>query len=88
MARGFKTGGRKKGSKDKATIAREHVAKKGVNKGLTPLQYFLRMMRDRRQPKEDRNWAAAQAAPYMHHRLQATEIKNPDGEELVIRVVR
>ena len=83
-----KTGGRKRGSKNKRTIVTENAAREGANKNLTPLQYFLRMMRDPRQPKEDRKWAAAQAAPYMHSRLQATEIRNPDGEELVIRVVR
>ncbi len=81
-------GGRKRGSKNKTTIAWEHAANEGPNKSLTPLQHMLKIMRDPKQPKEDRKWAAAQAAPYMHSRLQATEIRNADGETLTIRVVR
>ena len=81
-------GGRKRGSKNKTTVAREHAAKEGANKNLTPLAHLLKIMRDPKQPKEDRNWAAAQAAPYMHARLKATEIRNTEGEKLVIQVVR
>ena len=81
-------GGRKKGSKNKATIAREHAAKEGPNKSLTPLQHMLKIMRDPKQPKEVRMEMAKAAAPYVHPRLRSTEIRNPDGEELVIRVIR
>lgn len=70
-------GGCKRGSKNKITDAREHAAKEGPNKSLTPLAHLLKIMRDPKQSKEDRNWAAAQAAPYMHARLKATEIRNP-----------
>ncbi len=81
-------GGRKRGSLNKTTIAKQHAAKEEANKNLTPLAHLLKIMRDPKQSKEDRNWAAVQAAPYMHPRLKSTEIRNPDGEELVIRVVR
>ena len=80
-------GGRKRGSKNKATVAKEHAAKTGANKNLTPLAHLLKIMRDPKQPLEVRNWAAAQAAPYMHARLKSTEIHNPDSEKLVIQVV-
>ncbi len=80
-------GGRKRGSKNKATVAKEHAAKTGANKNLTPLAHLLKIMRDPKQPLEVRNWAAAQAAPYMHPRLKSTEIRNPDSEKLVIQVV-
>ncbi len=81
-------GGRKRGSKNKTTIAREHAAKEGPNKSLTPLQHMLKIMRDPKQPKEVRMEMAKAAAPYVHPRLRSTEIRNPDGEELVIRVIR
>ncbi len=81
-------GGRKRGSKNKTTIAREHAAKEGPNKSLTPLQHMLKLMRDPKQPKEVRMEMAKAAAPYMHSRLQSTTVRNPEGEELVIRVVR
>ena len=81
-------GGRKRGSKNKTTIAREHAAKEGPNKSLTPLQHMLKLMRDPKQPKEVRMEMAKAAAPYMHSRLQSTTVRNPEGEELVIRVIR
>ena len=81
-------GGRKRGSKNKTTIGREHAAKEGPNKSLTPLQHMLKLMRDPKQPKEVRMEMAKAAAPYMHSRLQSTTVRNPEGEELVIRVIR
>ncbi len=81
-------GGRKRGSKNKTTIAREHAAKEGPNKSLTPLQHMLKLMRDPKQPQEVRMEMAKAAAPYMHSRLQSTTVRNPEGEELVIRVIR
>ena len=81
-------GGRKKGSKNKASVAKEHAAKKGANKSLTPLQHMLKLMRDPKQPKEVRMEMAKAAAPYVHPRLRSTELRNSDGEELVIRVIR
>ncbi len=81
-------GGRKRGSKNKTTIAREHAAKEGPNKSLTPLQHMLKIMRDPKQPQEVRMEMAKAAAPYMHSRLQSTTVSNPEREELVIRVVR
>ncbi len=81
-------GGRKRGSKNKTTIAREHAAKEGPNKSLTPLQHMLKLMRDPKQPQAVRMEMAKAAAPYMHSRLQSTTVSNPEGEELVIRVIR
>ncbi len=81
-------GGRKRGSKNKTTIAREHAAKEGPNKNLTPLQHMLKIMRDPKQPQVLRMEMAKAAAPYMHARLKATEIRNTEGEKLVIQVVR
>ncbi len=81
-------GGRKRGSKNKTTVAKEHAAKEGPNKSLTPLQHMLKLMRDPKQPQEVRMEMAKAAAPYMHSRLQSTTVSNPEGGELVIRVIR
>jgi len=80
--------GRPKGSKNKATIAREHAAKQGANRGLTPLAYMLRIMRSPKADKGRRDDMAKAAAPYLHAKLQSTEIRNPEGSEFVIRVVK
>ncbi len=80
-------GGRKRGSKNKATVAKEHAAKTGANKNLTPLAHLLKIMRDPKQPKEVRMEMAKAAAPYMHSRLQSTTVRNPEDEKLVIQVV-
>lgn len=35
---------------------------------LSPLEYFLAVMNDPAEPAKRRDWAAAQAAPYLHRR--------------------
>ncbi len=80
-------GGRKRGSKNKATVAKEHAAKTGANKDLTPLAHMLKLMRDPKQPQAVRMEMAKAAAPYLHPRLQSTTVRNPEDEKLVIQVV-
>jgi len=46
------------------------------------------MTRSRPSGDEVCRHEAKAAAPYMHSRLQSTTVRNPEGEELVIRVVR
>jgi hypothetical protein len=71
MARGFKTGGRKKGSLNKITsLMKESVAATGE----TPLAYMLRMMRDPDQPPERRDEMAKAAAPYLHPKLSSVDM--------------
>ena len=70
MAKGYKTGGRKKGVPNKATAkGQEEIAASGK----TPLEYLLAVMRDEKVELKDRQWAAAAAAPYVHPRLAAVE---------------
>ena len=64
--------GRKPGSKQKKTV---ELALKAAEEGITPLEYMLQILRDDKQPHEERKWAAEKAAPYMHPRLQTTELK-------------
>jgi hypothetical protein len=59
-----KTGGRKKGSKNKRTEELE----KAAASGMTPLDYLLKVMRDKKQDVGIRVDCAKAAAPYVHAR--------------------
>lgn len=61
-----KTGGRRKGSTNKATAAREAEVKAS---GLTPLQYMLQVLRDDKADASRRDDMAKAAAPYVHPKL-------------------
>ncbi len=66
MARGLKTGGRKKGTPNKRTA--EKIAEVEAS-GLTPLDYMLSVLRDELLDRETRLEAAKSAAPYVHAKL-------------------
>jgi hypothetical protein len=80
MAKGVKTGGRKKGTPNKATA---EVAKAVADSGMTPLQFMLDVMRGTPPPDADaaaiiafttlRFEAAKAAAPYVHPKLSSIE---------------
>lgn len=83
MAIGQKTGGRQKGTPNKATAAKaEEVAKSG----LTPLDYMLNVMRDPTQEYARRDDMAKASAPYVHPRLAATEHTGKDGGPVVVHI--
>lgn len=68
--------GRRKGTPNRATLARqEEIAKSG----LTPLEFMLSAMRDENNGYEMRLDAAKAAAPYVHPRLAAIEHSGPGG---------
>ena len=69
MARGLKTGGRKKGSLNKVT----REIRERMMEGETPLDYMMRVMRDEEVDEARRDWAAQAAAPYLHARLASVE---------------
>jgi hypothetical protein len=71
MALGQKTGGRKKGTPNRATAA--HRAEIAAS-GLTPLEHMLQVMRDENEPAERRMWAAEKAAPFIHPRKSAVSV--------------
>lgn len=76
MALGQKTGGRQKGTPNKATAAKvQEIAATGE----TPLDYMLRIMRDNLLDYELRFEAAKAAAPYVHPKLSAVEHTGKDG---------
>jgi hypothetical protein len=66
MALGYKTGGRQKGTRNRATITRERDV---AASGLTPLEFLLSVMRDERNDLTSRIDAAAKCAPYVHPKL-------------------
>ncbi len=62
----YKRRGRKRGS---LTVRTQELLAEAVNKGITPLEFLLNVMRDEAADFKDRFEAAVHAAPYMHPRL-------------------
>ena len=81
-----KTGGRKKGVKNKIQTARIEALSQ---KGEMPLDYMLRVLRDPETESARRDDMAKAAAPYTHARLSAMTVggdaNNPIRTESVIR---
>ncbi len=73
MAVGYKTGGRTKGSLNKATIAAQAAAASAHDGLLTPLDYMLGVMRDTGADKDRRDRMAQAAAPYLHARIATVD---------------
>ena len=76
MAKGEKTGGRQKGTPNRATAARVEEIKAT---GETPADYMLRVMRDPSVDHDRRDKMAVAAAPYVHPKLAAIEHTGKDG---------
>ena len=70
MAKGRRIGGRRKGTPNKATAARQAEI---AGSGLTPLDYMLEVMRNEQVDTATRLDAAVKAAPYVHPRLAAID---------------
>ncbi len=79
--KGRKTGGRRKGTANRASIARAAAI---AASGLTPLDYMLSVMRDEEADAKRRDAMASAVAPYVHPRLSTTELTGKDGEGLTI----
>ena len=66
MAKGKKTGGRKKGVSNKRTVQfAAHLRREGI----TPLDYMLQVLRDPTQEHTRRDDMAKAAAPYVHSKM-------------------
>jgi hypothetical protein len=76
MARGQKTGGRSKGTPNRASTAKAVAI---AASGLTPLDYMLQVMRDESNTQDVRIDAANKAAPYVHPKLASVEHSGPGG---------
>ena len=79
MARGRHTGGRKPGSKNKATIERELAESTAISRieallkaagvelsSVLPLEYALAVLRHPDSTCEERRWACEKALPFCH----------------------
>jgi hypothetical protein len=82
MAKGIKTGGRKKGTPNRATAEK---AKKIAESGLTPLDFMLDVMRDPAREYPIRMDAAKSAAPYVHPKLASIEHTGADGGPIEVK---
>jgi hypothetical protein len=80
---GERRGGRKKGTRNKRTLAQ--IAQSEGK--LTPLDYMLAVMRHETADFDRRLEMAIAAAPYMHSKLKAVEYSGRDGEPIETRVV-
>ncbi len=91
MAVGYKTGGRAKGTPNKATIAAQAAAVAAHDGKLTPLEYMLLVMRDPEADNERRDRMAQAAAPYLHARIATVDNPvvnvNSDSEGIQISFV-
>lgn len=76
MAAGKKTGGRQKGTPNRATARREREIAKA---GDTPLDYMLKVMRDDKADVSRRDDMAKAAAPYVHPKLSSMQHKGSIG---------
>jgi hypothetical protein len=77
-----KTGGRKKGTPNRATAAKAAAI---AASGLTPLDFMLEVMRDPGNNLETRLTAARSAAPFVHPKLACVELSGNDGGPLELR---
>ena len=71
-----KTGGRRKGTKNKATLARENVLAELVVDAKDPVSFFSSIMRDEAAPFEKREAAADRLLPYYHPKLSSIEARS------------
>ena len=78
MARGRKTGGRKRGTPNRRTIAQREI----VASGMMPLEFLCSVYRDPRLSLARRIEAAKCAAPYIHARISTTEAPPPKPHEI------
>lgn len=81
MAAGKKTGGRSRGTPNKASAAK---AAEVSASGLAPLDYMLAVMRDETVSADRRDDMAKAAAPYVHPKLAAVEHTGKDGAPVAV----
>lgn len=72
-----KTGGRQKGTPNKASAATAAAVKAS---GLTPLDHMLAVLRDETMPDDVRFDAAKAAAPYVHPKLASIAHTGEGGD--------
>ena len=87
MAKGKKTGGRKRGTPNKAATAAAVRAEVAAS-GEIPLDYMLRIMRDETVEPTRRDAMAKAAAPYVHPSLASVRHGGDEHNPLRLTEVR
>jgi len=85
MAAGKKTGGRRKGTPNKANAAK---AAEIAASGETPMDYMLGVMRDPSKEHAIRLDAAKAVAPYVHPKLANIEHTGKDGGPIAVTITQ
>jgi hypothetical protein len=67
---------------------RQRVRKKPIEGATAPLDYLLKIMRDKDQDARSRLDAAKAAAPYCHARLSSTELSGPKGSAVKVQTTQ
>ena len=83
VPKGTRIGGRKKGTPNKKTTEMVAEIAKG---GETPLDYMLRVMRDKTIEFPRRDDMAKACAPYVHPKLAATEHTGRDRGPIQVNI--
>lgn len=86
MARGGKRegAGRPRGATTRKT---REIADKAASKGITPLEYMLKVLRDPKSTRAEKAWAAEKAAPYLHPKLSTIEHSGKDGGPIKVQKI-
>src|SRR4051794_14444826 len=88
MARGYKTGGRKRGTPNKSTAALRALAADLITEGISPLEFLTSVYRNAENDLPLRVDAAAKAAPYVHPRLAAVTLGgDPENPMLAVTTI-
>src|SRR3984893_4162704 len=87
MAKGKKTGGRKRGKPNPITAERKAKPTEAQMAGLAPLDHMLGILRDEDAKPDDRMHAAVHAAPYIHPKLATIEHGGKDGKAVALKVI-
>src|ERR1700737_2495742 len=87
MAKGKKTGGRKRGTPNHITVERKAKLTEAQMAGPPPLDYMLGILRNEDAKPDARMGAAVHAAPYIHPKLATIEHGGKDGSAAVLEVI-
>lgn len=75
MAKGYKTGGRTKGTPNKLTAQVRQKINLIKASGKDPMSFFLDILRDENAPHTERKEAASELLPYFHPKLASIEAR-------------
>jgi hypothetical protein len=78
------TGGRKKGSRNRRTVELQKIAQKAAAKGITPIEYMLKIMRNPKANPYRRLVLAKALAPYFHSKPRPVNAADETASPVVV----